>query len=196
MPKPKFTYTKWQILALIVSILVIFGTLPSLLFGFSQKENASNTSVAEAKAKMVRTESDKKKAIATMPNSVDLATKMADKVAKAQTILIRQNSSKINKDTKTAPTIAELDSANSVMKNDVVNGSTIDAWGFYSDWKVVPSVSALNNANTIGIVFDVFDGKNQLMMTVNGSYSVSSNQISIGNTSKTKAYNDAGVPGD
>lgn len=196
MPKPKFTYTKWQILALIVSIVVIFGTLPSLLFGFSQKEKASNASVVEAKAKMVRTESDKKKAIATMPNSVDLATKMADKVAKAQTILIRQNSSKINKDTKTAPTIAELDSANSVMKNDVVNGSTIDAWGFYSDWKVVPSVSALNNANTIGIVFDVFDGKNQLMMTVNGSYSVSSNQISIGNTSKTKAYNDAGVPGD
>lgn len=196
MSKFNFTYTKWQILAFIVSILVILGTLPSLLFGFGQKERNSNASVVEAKAKMVKTESAKKKLIAEMPNSVDSATKLAQKVADAQTVLIKQNSSRINKTTNDAPTISELQKAKNVMKNDVVDGQTVDAWGFYSDWKVVPSVSALNNANTIGVIFDVFDSKNQLMMTVSGSYSVESQKISIGTTSKTKAYNDAGVEGD
>lgn len=196
MSKFNFTYTKWQILAFIVSIIVILGTLPSLLFGFGQKERNSNVSVVEAKAKMVKSESTKKKLIKEMPNSVDKATQLANEVAEAQTILIKQNSSSINKNSKDAPSISELQSAKSVMKKDVVDGSTIEAWGFYSDWKVVPSVSALNNANTIGIVFDVFNAKNELMMTVGGSYSVDSRMIAIGTTSKTKAYNDAGVEGD
>lgn len=196
MSKFNFTYTKWQILAFIVSIIVILGTLPSLLFGFGQKERDSNASVVEAKSKMVKTESTKKKLITEMPNSVDKAAKLANEVANAQTILIKQNSSRINKSSKDAPTIAELEKAKSVMKNDVVDGQTVDAWGFYSDWKVVPSVSALNNANTIGVIFDVFNAKNELMMTVSGSYSVDSGMIAIGTTSKTKAYNDAGVEGD
>ena len=196
MSKFNFTYTNRQILVFVIAVFVIIGTLPSLVFGFSQKQTKSNAEVTEARARMIDAKSVRKKTAKNMPKTIDSATSVAKKVADAQIVLIKQKSSTISKDSATAPTISELQSAKNVMKDNVANGSSISAWGFHNDWTVVPSISAINGANNIGVIFDVFDGSGKLMKTIQGSYSISSHVISIDNTFKTKAYNDAGVAGD
>lgn len=196
MSKFNFTYTNRQILVFVIAVFVIIGTLPSLIFGFSQKQTKSNNEVTEARARMISAESAKKKTAKNMPKSIDSATSVAKKVADAQIVLIKQKSSTMSKDSNTAPTISELQSAKAVMKDNVANGSNVSAWGFHDDWKVVPSIGAINGANNIGVIFDVFDGNGKLLKTIQGSYSISSHLISIENTFKTKAYNDAGVEGD